>query len=149
LSAFRHGAGFRICGAVIRRWVSSSGKFATLTLDVSAHPRSKKIQVRAFDQAVVAEIAELGAGQTVEVTGQIDADCLKNKAKAEVKVDGYPVWVFPLTVKALKVEGASRRPQEPAPEPQRAPEQQSASGQRSFDSAGPADRFSNGNHRFS
>lgn len=108
--SFEHGAGFRICGAVVRRFVPKSNKIAFVTLDVVSHPRSKKIELRAFDRGLVEEISQLGAGMTIQVTGSVDVEPVKDKAGKEVKVDGYEKWVPVLTIRALTVEGASRAP---------------------------------------
>lgn len=108
--SFQHGAGFRVCGAVLRRNIVPSGKCAFLTLDVIAHPRSKKIEFKAFAREMIDEIAELGAGQTVEVTGQIDMETVKSRDRKDVTVDGRAKWVPALVVKAIKIEGSSVRP---------------------------------------
>lgn len=108
--SFQHGAGFRVCGAVVRRNVAPSGKCAFLTLDVVAHPRSKKIEFKAFSNEMIEEVGCLGVGQTVEVTGQIDMESIKSKDRKEVLVDGRARWAPSLVIKAIKVEGASVRP---------------------------------------
>lgn len=108
--SFTHGAGFRVCGAVVRRFVVPSGKCAFLVLDVVAHPRSKKIEFKAFDRGMVDEIAGLGDGQTVEVTGQVDMETVKSRDRKDINVDGRAKWVPTLVVKAIKIEGSSVRP---------------------------------------
>lgn len=113
--SFHHGAGFRVCGAVVRKFVAPSGKCAFLTLDVNAHPRSKKIEFRAFSDDMIEEIGGLGVGMTVEVTGNVDMEPVKSKDRKEVLVDGRAKWVPVLTVKALKIEGSSRQPAPRAP----------------------------------
>lgn len=120
---FEQGAGFRICGAVVRRFVAQSGKAAFLTLDVVGDRGSKKIELRAFDRSMVADIGELGAGQIVECTGSVDVEKLTNKKRDEIKIDGYAKWVPALTIRVLRIEGSSRAPapsngeQPPASEP--------------------------------
>lgn len=108
--SFPHGAGFRVCGAVVRRNVVPSGKCAFLTLDVNMHPRARKIEFKAFAAETIEEIGGLGAGQTVEVTGQIDMETIKSRDRKDVTVDGRAKWVPALIVKAIKIEGSSVRP---------------------------------------
>jgi hypothetical protein len=109
--SFDRGAGFRICGHVVRKYVSPTGKFASLVI---ATPNQRggetKHDVRAFDLPVVEQIHELGVGQIVQVTGGIDNEKLTNKAKEEVKVDGFNVWLTKLTIRAITVEGSSKAP---------------------------------------
>jgi len=107
---FQHGAGFRICGAVVRKFVNGKHNFASLTLDVVGAPRSKKIDLRAFDEDIVHQIGQLGAGQTIEVTGSVDVETIKAKDRKEVLVDGYSKWVSVLTARSIKVEGSSVQP---------------------------------------
>ncbi len=111
--SFQHGAGFRVVGAVVRKYANNRGTFAGLTLDVVGAPRSKKIDLRAFDEDIVHQIAELGDGQTIEVTGSVDMESVKSKDKKEILVDGRAKWVTVLTVKAIKVEGSSVQPSSP------------------------------------
>lgn len=112
---FEQGAGFRVCGSVVRRWTNQAGTYATLTLDVfvvdaeRGRSATKKLDFRAF-RGVVTEIAVLTPGSMVEVTGSIDTEKLTNKAKEDIIVDGYPVWVTKLTVRAVKAESSSRAP---------------------------------------
>ena len=143
--AFANGAGFRIAGNVVRRFVSQSGKFAALTVDVNAHPRSKKIEMRCFSLDLIGEIESLTAGQNVEVTGHVDSEPVKNKKGEEVIVDGYKKYVAVLTVKALKVEGSSTRPapKNETPEDSISP----PPANRSFDDNGQGD-FSKGSSKW-
>ncbi|HEY6875577.1 MAG TPA: hypothetical protein VI384_04385 [Candidatus Dormibacteraeota bacterium] len=106
--SFQHGRGFRICGAVVRKFVAPSGKIAFLTLDVSAPPRSTKIEMRTFD--LVEDVGCLGVGQTVEVTGSVDMEKLTSKDRNPVMVDGREKWIPALTIKKITVEGSSVRP---------------------------------------
>jgi len=117
MASWEKGAGFRICGHVVRvPFLARSGKFAKVTLAVPGGGRSgtgeKKIDVRAFEADVIAEIAQLGAGMTVQITGNVDSESVKDKAGNSVKVDGYDVWVSVLTAKKVDVEGSSRKPAE-------------------------------------
>jgi hypothetical protein len=107
--SFQQGAGFRVCGAVVRRWTNPAGTFATCTLDVFVDGKGKKLDFRGFKE-VVTEIACLTPGQIVEFTGTPDVEKLTAKDKSEVKVDGYNVWVTKLTVRAVKVESSGRSP---------------------------------------
>lgn len=106
---FQHGAGFRLCGAIVRRHVIP-GKVAFMTIEVHGHPKSRKHDLKAFAAEVLDEIAELGAGQTVEVTGAIDAEKVTDKKRNAIMVDGREKWVPSLVIKKITVEGSSRRP---------------------------------------
>jgi hypothetical protein len=107
--SFRAGCGFRIVGHVVRRWVNPAGTFATLVLAVPGENGERKIDLRAFRETVQA-VADLGAGMTVEALGTVEVEALKNKAKEDVKVDGYVCWVAKLTVRTINVEGSSVKP---------------------------------------
>lgn len=113
----QHGAGFRVCGAVVRKFVVASGKCAFLTLKVDGHPRPKTLEFKAFGDMVEA-VGSLSPGQTIEVTGVIDSETVKNKAKEEIKVDDRAKWVPMLAIKALRHEGAQPGQQTFAPPPQ-------------------------------
>lgn len=111
---FEHGAGFRICGAVVRKWVSPTGKFASLVVGApNGKGKETKHDLRAFDPELVEQIHGLGVGQIVQATGGIDNEKQTNKAKEEIKVDGYNVWLTKLTIRALTVEGSSVKPGAP------------------------------------
>ncbi len=115
---FPNGAGFRVAGNVTRRFVSQSGKFAALTIDVNRHPRSVKVEMRCFDLGIIGEIEKLSSGQSVEASGQVDVEVLKAKSGEEISIDGYKKWVPVLTIKALKTEAdvaGPPRAAEPAP----------------------------------
>lgn len=113
--SFERKATFEICGAVVRKpFVAPSGKFARVTLATPGRSGEKKTDVRAFDGEIIREIADLGVGQTVRVTGDVDSEKLTNKAKQEVVVDGYTAWQTVLTARWLQVEGSSKAP---PPEP--------------------------------
>lgn len=121
MASWDQGAGWRMCGAVVRKWISPTGKFASLTIGVPGNKGEIKHEVRAFSSSgLIDEINDLGVGQIVKVTGGVDREPLTDKARKEVKVDGYVVWVTKLTLKTLEIEGASRRPS-PGPDTGPAP----------------------------
>jgi hypothetical protein len=105
---FEHGAGFRICGAVVRRFVAPSGKVAFLTLGVPGPRGEVKHELRTFKEDLIVEVGSLGVGQIVQVTGSIDNERLTDKSRKEVTVDGRAAWVTKLTIKAIAVEGVSK-----------------------------------------
>lgn len=110
-SDFTPGAGFRIVGYVVRRFVPPSGKVAFLTLDVpNSKGKNNKIELRTFESDMITEVGALGDGMTVQVTGSIDVECLKDKSKKDVQIDGRAKWVPALTIKALKIEPSSVKP---------------------------------------
>jgi len=104
------GAGFRIVGAVVRRFVPPSGKCAFVTLAVPGKKGEVKHECRTFDHDLIVEVGSLGVGQTVQVTGTLDNEPLKNKEKQDVQVDGRTAWVPKLTIRDLKIEGSSVKP---------------------------------------
>lgn len=107
--SFERGAGFRICGAIARD-PFARGAFARLTLAVPGQRGETKIDVVAFDPDVIADIGDLGIGMTVQVTGSITMEAVKDKAKNKVKIDGYDRWVPLLVAKKVTVEGSSVKP---------------------------------------
>lgn len=107
---FERGAGFRICGAVVRRFVPPSGKCAFLMLATPGKKGEVKHELRAFDYDLIVEVGSLGVGQTVQCTGSVDNEPLKDKAKNDVQVDGRAAWVPKLTIRAMTVEGSSKAP---------------------------------------
>lgn len=116
---FTQGSGFRICGAVLRKFVAQSGKVAFLTVEVARARSSVKFDMRTFSRSLIGEIEELGAGQVVEVTGAVDVEPVKDRAGKEVSIDGYSKWVPALTMKVLRVLGgaASGPPPDADPAP--------------------------------
>lgn len=106
--SFAQGAGFRICGSVVRRWTASSGKFGTLVLDVFVDGKASKIDLVTFD--CVNDFSTLAQGALVEVTGRVGMQKLSAKDKTPIKIDGYEKWVPQLIVKVVKVEASSRPP---------------------------------------
>lgn len=103
---FQQGAGFRICGSVVRLWSNDAGTFATMTLDVMVDGRARKIDLRAFREQVE-DLKRLRPGAVVEVTGQIEMEKLAAKDKTPIKVNGYEKWFPALTVKTVKTEASS------------------------------------------
>lgn len=114
MAGMKQGAGFRICGSVVRRFVVPSGKVAFLTLDVFTDGHGKKIDLRGFKE-MVEEIGTLQPGALVEVTGAVEMEKVTGRDRNPVIVDGREKWVPALTVRAIKLEASSR------PEASRAP----------------------------
>lgn len=104
------GAGFRIVGAVVRRFVPPSGKCAFVTLAVPGKKGEVKHELRTFDHDLIVEVGSLGVGQIVQATGNVDNEPLRDKAKNDVQVDGRTAWVPKLTIRDLKIEGSSVAP---------------------------------------
>ncbi len=102
------------CGYVVRRWVSPGGKYGTVTLDVPGERGGGKYDFRSFADGPLTDIGKLEPGQLVHLTCSVDMECLKNKAKEEVKIDGYSKWVPALTIRAMEVQPASATPEDPA-----------------------------------
>lgn len=103
------GAGFRVCGIVVRKFVPASGACAFLTLEVPTDRGSKtKLEFVTFDQVV--EVGSLSDGSTCQVTGTISSKAVKDKSKNDVQVDGRTLWVPQLVIKAVTVEGVQKRP---------------------------------------
>jgi len=109
MAGMQQGAGFRICGSVVRRFVVPSGKVAFLTLDVFADGHGKKIELRGFKD-MVEEIGVLQPGALVEVTGAVEMEKLTDRNRNPVLVDGREKWVHAMTVRAIKHEASSRPP---------------------------------------
>ena len=104
--SFTQGAGFRICGSVVRKWTSPTGKFGTLVLDVFVDGKASKIDLVTFD--CVNDFSDLAQGALVEVTGRVGMQKLSAKDKTPVKIDGYEKWVPQLIVKVVKMEASSK-----------------------------------------
>jgi hypothetical protein len=128
----QQGAGFRIAGSLVRKYIAPSGKVAFLTVDVydSDNGRSTKFDLKTFGRDVMDDLGELRAGAMIELTGSIDMEKVADKAREAVKVDGREKWVPSLIVRAIKTEASSRPPaRQPEPrepgddgEPARPPE---------------------------
>ena len=109
--SFEHVTGFRICGAVVRKFVNPQGTFASVTIEApNARGRMEKYDVKCFSDGPMDEFRELGQGQTIQVTGNIAMSKLTAKNKEAVKVDGYDKWLPDLVAKAVKVEVAGAKP---------------------------------------
>lgn len=110
------GAGFRVCGFVVRRFVTPSGKAAFLTLDVPSEKagKTKKIDLRAFDDEVIGDVGSLTPGAKVQVTGVVDMEKVTDKARAPIMIDGREKWTPALTIKKVTVEGSSKAPKPPS-----------------------------------
>ncbi|HVQ52903.1 MAG TPA: hypothetical protein VMS92_22940 [Mycobacterium sp.] len=111
---WERGAGFRIVGAVDRKFVPLSGKCAFLTLAVPGQRGEVKHECKTFDLLVIEEIRALGQGQVVQAIGTPEREKLTNKAKQPVMVDGREVWVPMFKINALTVEGGSARAKQEA-----------------------------------
>lgn len=103
--AMQQGAGFRVVGSVVRKFVVNSGKVAFLTLDVTTANKSRKHDFKTFD--CVDDVASLADGAIVEVTGNLDVEKLTAKDRSDVMVDGRTKWIPSLVIKAIKTEGLS------------------------------------------
>lgn len=104
-------ARFVIAGPVRKAFAAPSGKFGKLEVLVkNKNGKDCRYEVRAFDSDLIRQIADVGAGQTVKCSGTIDIEPLKNRGKAEIKIDGYSVWVSVFTLKKLEVEALPERP---------------------------------------
>lgn len=112
------GAGFRIAGSLVRKYIVPSGKVGFLTIDVydSNKGRSTKFDLKAFDRSVLDDLDALRDGALLEVTGSLDMEKVADKAREAVKVDGREKWVPSLIVRVIKTE-ASSRPSGRQPEP--------------------------------
>jgi hypothetical protein len=111
MASWEKGDGWRITGVVVKDpYINRAGTFAALTIATPGKKGEKKHDVRAFDADLIEEIRGLGIGMTVQVTGGIDNESLKDKAGKDVSVDGWRVWVTKLTARKIEVEGSSRAP---------------------------------------
>jgi hypothetical protein len=107
---WEEGAGFRIVGCVKRVFVADSGKFAKLTVDVQANAHAKTLELKCFDRSVIGDIRALRQGQRVQVRGKVESEKVTDRARNEVKVDGYALWIPALRPTSVEVEGSSRAP---------------------------------------
>jgi hypothetical protein len=108
--SWSRGANFRAIGYVERTFVPPSGKCAFLTLSVPGRSSDQKLDLVAFDDALIVIVGALGKGQTCQVRGNIGSQCLKNKAREDVQVDGRSVWMSRLEITSVDVEGAKDKP---------------------------------------
>ncbi len=101
-----HGTGFRIAGIVDRVFAAQSGKFARVSVSApDGKGKLQKIDVVAFSETFQL-LANLGQGEEVTITGNIAMEKLTDKARNDVKVDGYAKWSPMLIAKTVKVESA-------------------------------------------
>lgn len=110
--SWQEGAGFRIIGTIKRLFIADSGKFAKITLTVNAHPHPPELDLKSLDKILIGDMKrDLRQGQRVEFKGNIESEKVTDKARTEVKVDGYTLWIPALRPKSYAVEGSSRVPQ--------------------------------------
>lgn len=108
--SWEHGTRFEVTGVVTRVWDNGKGTFAKLTVEApNGRGGVSKIDFKAFSESVDA-VRHLGYGQTVKVTGTVAMEKLTNKAKDEIKVDGYSFWYPTLRIGSVEVEPASTKP---------------------------------------
>jgi hypothetical protein len=106
---WERGAGFRVVGFVDKVWSNPAGTVASLTVAVPGRSgREDKLDLKSFDGAIIAQIKNLGAGQTVQVVGGISKEVLKWK-REDVLVGGKSAWVILLTIKSIAVQGADAK----------------------------------------
>ncbi len=89
---------FEIIGAVVRKYVAPSGKFASLKVETSTNGFKSLHDLKTFDGTVCRQIETVGVGEMVKVTGELGSEVLKNKAKEPIEMDGYKVYVASLKV---------------------------------------------------
>lgn len=107
-------ARFSVTGTVTRVWTSDSGKFGTLSVSVPVGDgKTRKIEMRAFS-AVTPKLGELSPGMRVNVVGDVEMNPLKDKTKADIKVDGFTKWVVELTAREVKSAGGAKPKPAPA-----------------------------------
>jgi|SRR6185312_1140515 len=99
-----HGTEFRVVGIVERVFAAQSGKFAKVTVSTQdGKGKLQKVDVVAFSEAF-GQLANLGQGEEVQITGNVAMEKLTDKQRNEIKVDGYAKWSPMLVAKAVKVE---------------------------------------------
>lgn len=86
---------------VIRTYVADSKKIGRV--DVELQPGSgrefgAKLSAKSFSASVIGLIGELKVGQYVQLSGTIGSECVKDRAKNDVQVDGYKLWIPALNV---------------------------------------------------
>jgi single-stranded DNA-binding protein len=96
--------------------VAASGKVANLTLEVCRpgndgdRPKRSFLDVVAFGETV-ADVRDLGAGESVVVVGELQTEKLTDKARNPVQSDGYDVWVTRLVARKVETLGQSAEQQ--------------------------------------
>ncbi len=92
---------FEVIGAVVRKYVAPSGKFASLKVETSTNGFKSLHDLKTFDGTVCRQIETVGVGEMVRVTGELGTEQLKTKAKEPVIVDDYKVYVASLKVTSI------------------------------------------------
>jgi len=106
MTAIETGAGFRIVGAVVRKYVGPTGKFASLVLSTPGRSGGEaKHDLVAFDAEVIDQIHQLPLAAAVQVTGNIDNTKLVDKQRNDIKVDGFVKWIPRLVIKKVTTVG--------------------------------------------
>jgi hypothetical protein len=99
---------FTFAGTVVKRWVATSGKFATLKVSNVTDGRATKMDFVSFD--CVNDIATLSENDTVKVTGRMGIKKLTSKDRQDVMIDGYAAWVPQLVITKVESQKASKIP---------------------------------------
>ncbi len=98
---------FEVIGAVVRKYVAPSGKFASLKVETSTNGFKSLHDLKTFDGTVCRQIETVGIGEMVRVMGELGTEQLKNKAKDGIELDGYKVYVAVL--KVTKIEPVTEK----------------------------------------
>lgn len=98
------GGKFRVVGYVSRKFIPQSRKCAFLTVEYLGD-RGRKVtqEMVAFDGALIEAIDNIGQGESVDARGDLSREALKDKGKADVQVNGRPVFVTKLRLLAIDV----------------------------------------------
>jgi len=86
-------------GKVVRSF--SSDKFGKVTLEVAGERNACKLDFKTFNADHIALIKTLKPGDSVEVTGSIGVEAVKDKAKVDIEVDGYKLWIPMLKMETI------------------------------------------------
>ena len=95
---------FSVEGTITKKFVSESGKFAKIGLNVPTEGKRFPIRmdIKSFSMSVIKLIKEsLDKGSSVKVTGTIENKKLTDKTGADVVVDDYPVYVSELVASEI------------------------------------------------
>jgi hypothetical protein len=84
----------------------TAGGFSRLNVETSVGGKKSFAGIIGFSEVIEA-MRKLGPGMTVTVTGDVSSAKLTDKARADVVVDGYPVWVTELVARAIVVRGGA------------------------------------------
>lgn len=93
---------FEVVGAVVRKYVAPSGKFAVLVVETSKNGYRAMHDMKTFEGDVCRQISTVGVGEVVRVYGELGREQLKNKAKEPVIIDDRPAYVAVLKVTAIE-----------------------------------------------